>query len=84
MTQVIIGVDPHKQSATIEVLDEGEGVQALGPVPHRLRRVRADAGRRSTLAAAGVGVEGCNGIGRPLLTPLWPAGHPNRRPSHGF
>ncbi len=30
MTRVFIGVDPHKLSATIEVLDAGETVLATG------------------------------------------------------
>ena len=30
MAKVFIGVDPHKLSATIEVVDEGETVLAVG------------------------------------------------------
>jgi transposase len=59
MTHVIIGVDPHKQSATIEVLHEGEGVQALG-------RCRTDCDGYAQMLAAGRrwpqrvwAVEGC-------------------------
>jgi hypothetical protein len=35
MAKVFIGVDPHKVSATIEVVDEHETVLASGPVRHR-------------------------------------------------
>ena len=36
MTQVIIGVDPHKLSATIEVVDDHETVlAAVGSAPTR-------------------------------------------------
>jgi transposase len=30
MGRVVIGMDPHKRSTTIEVLDEGESVLATG------------------------------------------------------
>jgi transposase len=61
---VIIGVDPHKVSATIEVLGEGEQVLKTG-------RFGTDrAGYRAMLAAGRAwpertwAVEGCQGIGR--------------------
>jgi transposase len=63
---VIIGMDPHKRSATIEVIDERARVLAAG-------RYGTDAaGYAEMLAAAGKfadrvwAVEGCNGIGRHL------------------
>ena len=64
---VIIGMDPHKRSATIEVIDQSGRDTRGGPV----RRQR---GRHAAMLAAGRGhgvigervwaVEGCNGIGR--------------------
>jgi len=63
---VIIGMDPHKSSATIEVIDEQASVLAAG-------RYGTDrAGYGQMLAAARKftdrvwAVEGCNGIGRHL------------------
>ena len=47
---VIIGVDPHKLSATIEVVDQHERMLGLGPVHHRPGRLRRDAQVRRCLA----------------------------------
>ena len=47
MAKVIIGVDPHKLSATIEVVDTRErllGSGRLWPAQHRPARVHRDAG----------------------------------------
>ena len=66
---VIIGMDPHKRSATIEVIDQRGRVLEVG------RFDTNEAGYAAMLAAGrthgGVGervwaVEGCNGIGRHL------------------
>ena len=63
---VIIGMDPHKRSATIEVIDERAVVLAAG------RYGTDKAGYAGMLAAARTfadrvwAVEGCNGIGRHL------------------
>jgi transposase len=63
---VIIGMDPHKRSATIEVIDERAKVLAAG------RHGTDTAGYAEMLAAARKfadriwAVEGCNGIGRHL------------------
>ena len=61
---VIIGMDPHKRSATIEVIDEHEHVLAVG-------RYGTDKDGYGAMLAAGRlrpdrvwAVEGCNGIGR--------------------
>jgi transposase len=61
---VIIGMDPHKRSATIEVVDEVGRVVAVG-------RFGTDRAGYAELLAAGRrhqdrvwAVEGCNGIGR--------------------
>ena len=64
MAQVIIGVDPHKRSATIEVINERERTLAQG-------RFGTDQDGYQAMLAAGReykqrqwAVEGCNGIGR--------------------
>jgi transposase len=64
VAQVIIGMDPHKCSATIEIIDGGEKVLAQG-------RYGTDADGYRAMLAAGRryrqrlrAVEGCNGVGR--------------------
>ncbi len=64
MGQAIIGVDPHKRSATIEVIDQRERVLGKG-------RFGTDRDGYQAMLAAGRkhpdrvwAVEGCNGIGR--------------------
>src|SRR5438045_9733208 len=63
---VIIGMDPHKSSATIEVVDERGRVLAVG-------RYGTDNAGYAQMLAAGRrfaervwAIEGCNGIGRHL------------------
>ncbi|WP_433345422.1 hypothetical protein [Micromonospora sp. CA-111912] len=63
---MIIGMDPHKRSATIEVVDERGRVLATG-------RYGTDKAGYADMLAAGRkyadrvwAVEGCNGIGKPL------------------
>jgi transposase len=63
---VIIGMDPHKRSATIEVIDQQEHVLAVG-------RYGTDKAGYAAMLAAGRrhpdrvwAVEGCNGIGKHL------------------
>jgi transposase len=70
MGRVVIGVDPHKLSATIKVLDERERVLGGG-------RFGTDRDGYRQLLAAGRrwpdrvwAVEGCNGVGRPLAQRL--------------
>ena len=70
MDQVIIGVDPHKLSVTIEARDSQEILRATG-------RFGTDtAGYRQLLQAARQwpqrvwAVEGANGIGRPVAQRL--------------
>jgi transposase len=74
--RVVIGVDPHKRSATIEVIDERERVLEAG-------RFGTDtAGYRELLAAGRAwpervwAVEGCNGVGRYLAQRLVADGEP--------
>lgn len=64
MARMIIGVDPHKRSATIEVINDREQVLAHG-------RYGTDTDGYQAMLAAGRrhagrvwAVEGCNGIGR--------------------
>ena len=55
MEQVIIGVDPHKLSATIEVVDQHEKLLGLGAVHHRPGRLRSDAQVRRRPGPSGSG-----------------------------
>ena len=57
MAKVIIGVDPHKLSATIEVVDDHEK-SSDGTVRHRPGRLCRDAHVREVLAGAGLGGRG--------------------------
>jgi len=74
MKQVIIGVDPHKLSATIEVVDSNERLLGSG----RFSTDRAGyAAMRSYVKAwpnRRWAVEGSNGAGRPLAQRLLEAG----------
>jgi len=64
MDAVVIGMDPHKRSATIEVMDAGEAVVGGG------RYATDVAGYRAMLAFAKRfpqrtwAIEGCSGIGK--------------------
>ena len=74
MKQIIIGVDPHKLSATIEVVDRHE--QRLGS--GRFTTDRAGYAAMRTYAKSWPermwAVEGANGAGRPLAQRLLEAG----------
>ncbi len=74
MEQVIIGVDPHKLSATIEVVDQHENLLGSG----RFTTDKAGyAAMRSYVKAwpqRAWAVEGANGAGRPLAQRLVEAG----------
>jgi transposase len=68
--RVIIGMDPHKRSATIEIIDDRESVLAAG-------RFGTDRDGYKTMLAMGRrhpqrvwAVEGCNGIGRHIAQRL--------------
>jgi transposase len=70
MGRVVIGMDPHKRSATIEVIDEREQVLAQG-------RYGTDTDGYQQLPASGRqypdrvwAVEGCSGIGRHIAQRL--------------
>ena len=73
--QIIIGVDPHKLSATIEVVDERERFLGSGRVQHRPGRLHGDADLREGPGRSGPGrSRGANGAGRPLAQRLLEAG----------
>jgi transposase len=74
MEQVIIGVDPHKLSVTIEVVDEHE--RRLGQGRFAIDKAGFAAMRRYTRAwpERTWAVEGANGVGRPLAQRLLAAG----------
>ena len=74
MEQVIIGVDPHKLSATIEVVDHEETV--LGSGRFTTDQAGYAAMRRYAKAWSDRvwAVEGANGTGRPLAQRLLEAG----------
>ncbi len=74
MTKVIIGVDPHKLSATIEVVDGHERLLGSG----RFSTDRAGYTAMRTYAKTWPervwAIEGSNGAGRPLAQRLLEAG----------
>src|SRR3954454_5314540 len=76
MGRVVIGMDPHKRSATIEVLDEDEQPVMTGRfgTDSEGYRLGLAAGRRfgERLGA----VEGCQGVGRHLGQRLVADGEP--------
>ena len=76
MGRVVIGMDPHKRSATIEVIDSREQVLDQG-------RFGTDRDGYQAMLAAGRkhpdrvwAVEGCNGVGRHLAQRLVADGEP--------
>lgn len=74
MEHVIIGVDPHKLSATMEVIDRDE--RLLGAGRFTTDRAGYTAMRRyaNTWPERVWAVEGANGVGRPLAQRLLEAG----------
>ena len=58
MGGVIIGVDPHKLSATIEVVDQHEKLLGSGRLTTDQGRLRRDAEVREGLAGSGLGSRG--------------------------
>jgi hypothetical protein len=76
MSRVVIGMDPHKRSATIEAINERENVLARG-------RFTTDAEGYQQMLTAGRAfsdrvwaVEGCSGIGRHIAQRLVADGEP--------
>ena len=76
MSRVVIGMDPHKRSATIEIIDEHEQVLAHGRFGTDTNGYRAmlAAGRRFPERVWAV--EGCAGIGRHIAQRLVADGEP--------
>src|SRR5207248_7083513 len=77
VARVIIGVDPHKRSTTIEVVNEREQTIAQG-------RFGTDTDGYKAMLAAGRrhkerewAVEGCNGIGRHVRNAWSPTAKPS-------
>jgi transposase len=74
MERVIIGVDPHKLSATIEVVDEHERLLGSGRFTTDQAGYSAVRGYVKTWPVRLWAVEGANGAGRPLAQRLVEAG----------
>lgn len=64
MAQVIIDVDPHKRSATIEIINVPEKTVGQGRFSTDRDGYKANARRRPQAQGRLWAVEGCNGIGR--------------------
>jgi hypothetical protein len=83
MTAVIIGMDPHKRSATIEVMADDEAIlgggrYATDAAAYRAMLAFAKQFRQRTWAT-----EGCQGIGRHIANRLLADGEridPNSKP----
>ena len=74
MSTVIIGVDPHKLSATIEVVDEHEKVLTMGRFATDKAGYAAMRQRVAPWPERTWAVEGSNGAGRPLARRLLAGG----------
>ena len=74
MTRVIIGVDPHKLSATIEVVDRHEKLLGSGRFSTDQAGYTAMRTYAKTWPERVWAVEGSNGAGRPLAQRLLEAG----------
>jgi len=76
MAKVFIGVDPHKLSATIEVVDEQENVLATGRFSTDKTGYAAMRKHVACYPDRVWAVEGSNGAGRPLAQRLLADGEP--------
>ena len=74
MEQVVIGVDPHKLSATIEVVDEYERLLGHGRFATDKAGFAAMRAYTRQWPSRVWAVEGANGVGRPLAQRLLEAG----------
>jgi hypothetical protein len=74
VARVIIGVDPHKRSSTIEVINEREQTVGQGRfgTDRDGHKARLAAGRQHKDRVWAV--EGCSGIGRQIQVPCGRAG----------
>jgi transposase len=74
MSQVIIGMDPHKRSATIEVMTSDESVVGGGRYGTDAAGYRAMVAEARRWPERTWAIEGCQGIGRHIATRLLAAG----------
>ena len=74
MEHVVIGVDPHKLSATIEVVDDQEQMLGSGRFTTDQAGYKAMRAYAKTWPDRVWAVEGANGVGRPLAQRLLEAG----------
>jgi transposase len=70
MGEVVIGVDPHKRSNTIEVLDPDAVVLAAGRFGTETQGYRSMLALGRRYASRRWAVEGCNGVGKHLAQRL--------------
>jgi transposase len=70
MGQVVIGMDPHKRSATIEVIASDETILAGGRYDTDAAGYRAMLGAAKGWPDRRWAVEGCRGIGRHIASRL--------------
>ncbi len=71
---VVIGMDPHKRSVTIEVMTADESIVGRGRYATDEAGFAAILGQAKTWPVRVWAVEGCNGIGRHVATRLVAAG----------
>jgi transposase len=70
MGAVVIGMDPHKRSATIEVMTGDETILGGGRYATDIEGYRAMVGYARQFAERTWAIEGCNGVGRHLAMRL--------------
>ena len=75
MDRVVIGVDPHKLSVTIEARDNREILRAVGQFATDGRSYRQLLQVERQWPERIWAVEGANGTGRPSRSGCWPAGN---------
>jgi len=74
--RVVIGMDPHKRSTTIEIINSREKVLARGRFGTDRDGYRAMLAMGRKYPERVWAVEGCNGVGRPLAQRLVADGEP--------
>ena len=72
--RVVIGMDPHKRSATIEVMTADEGIVGAGRFGTDRNGYAAMVTYASQWPSRVWAIEGCQGIGRHIATRLLAAG----------
>jgi transposase len=76
MGHVVIGMDPHKRSATIEIIDDRQKVLFAGRFGTDRDGYKAMLAAARKFSARTWAVEGCNGIGRHIAQRLVADGEP--------